>query len=168
MTESHFLVGVVVAKRKLKGPWAEHAWLPRAILPAVPAADRWARLGTEGDDELFYAGPAEIWLERGATAHYRDNLTAAQPSLWVSLRPVGGDEYEVGTATADPYEGEGMAEAIGEVVEAVPMPPEIQAKVAAFYEAFHVERPFIKRQRDRADPDGMGRRSRTGPRDDPS
>jgi hypothetical protein len=168
MTESHFLVGVVVAKRKLKGPWAEHAWLPRAVLPAVPAADRWAKLGTDGDDELFYAGPAEIWLERGATAHYGDNLTAAQPSLWISLRPVGGDEVEVGTATADPYEGEGMAEAIGEIVEAVPMPPEIQAKVAAFYKAFHVERPFIKRQRDRTDPDGMGRRSRTGPRDDQS
>jgi hypothetical protein len=168
MTESHFSVGVVVAKRKLKGPWAEHAWLPRAVLPAVPAADRWAKLGTDGDDELFYAGPAEIWLERGATAHYGDNLTAAQPSLWISLRPVGGDEVEVGTATADPYEGEGMAEAIGEIVEAVPMPPEIQAKVAAFYKAFHVERPFIKRQRDRTDPDGMGRRSRTGPRDDQS
>jgi hypothetical protein len=157
MTENHFLVGVVVAKRKLKGPWAEHAWLPRAVLPAVPAADRWAKLGTDGDDELFYAGPAEIWLERGATAHYGDNLTAAQPSLWISLRPVGGDEVEVGTATADPYEGEGMAEAIGEVVEAVPMPPEIQAKVAAFYQAFHVERPFIKRQRDRADPEALAR-----------
>jgi hypothetical protein len=164
--ESHFSVGVVVAKRKLKGPWAEHAWLPRAVLPAVPAADPWASLGADGDDELFYAGPAEVWLERGATSHYGDNLTAAQPSVWVSLRPVGGDEVEVGKATVDPYEGESMAEAIGEVVEALAMPPEIQAKVAAFFEAFHVERPFIKRQRDRADPDGMGRRRRRGPGDD--
>ena len=164
--ETHFSVGVVVAKRKLKGPWADHAWLPRAVLPAVPAADPWARLGTDGDDELFYAGPAEVCLERGATAHYRDNLTAEQPSVWVSLRPAGGDEVEVGTATVDPYEGEAMAEAIGDVVEAVAMPPEIQAKVAAFFEAFHVERPFIKRQRDRADPDGMGRRRPMGVQDD--
>jgi hypothetical protein len=164
MTENHFEVGVVVARRKLKGPWADYAWLPRAVLPAAPAADRWASLGADGDDELFYAGAAEIWLERGATAHYRDNLTAAQPSVWVSLRPVGADEYEVGHATVDPYEGEAMAEAIGEVVEALAMPPQIQAKVAAFYDAFHVERPFIKRQRDRADPDGMGRR-RVGPRE---
>ena len=29
--------------------------------------------------------------------------------------------------------------------------------IAAFVEAFHVERPFIKRKRDRADPDALAR-----------
>ena len=166
MVETHFEVGVVVARRKLKGPWADHAWLPQAVLPAVPAAAPWTPLGASGDDELFYAGAATVSLERGSTGHYRDNLSAEQPSLWIALRPVAGDEYEIGTVTADPYEGEAMAEAIGEIIEAVPMPPEVQAKVAAFFEAFHVERPFFKRKRDRADPEGLGRRSRTGPREE--
>jgi hypothetical protein len=166
MLESHFEIGVLVEKRRLKGPWADHAWLPHAVLPAVPETPKWTRLGATAEGELFYAGSAEVGLERGATSHYGDNLTAAQPSVWLSLRPVGGDDYEVGVATVDPYEGEAMAEAIGEVVEAVPMPPEIQAKVAAFYQAFHVERPFIKRQRDRADPEGMARRRRNGPAGD--
>ena len=84
----------------------------------------------------------------------------------MSLRPVGGDDYEVSTVTADPYEGEALAGAIGETIEAVPMPVEIQAKVAAFFEAFHVERPFFKRKRDRADPEAIAQRRRDRGRGD--
>ena len=102
MTESHFEVGVLVAKRRLKGPWQGHAWLPRAVLTGVPAAAPWTRIAVEGEDELYYAGAVEVRLHRGETGHYRDNLTAAQPSLWVALRPTGGDEVEVATVTADP------------------------------------------------------------------
>ena len=98
-----------------------------------------------------------VTLHAGETAHYRDNLTSGRPALWVVLRPVGGDEYEVGTVTADPYEGEAMVAGMGEIVEPVPMPPEIQQKVAAFFEAFHVERQFFKRKRDRADPEALAR-----------
>ena len=52
-----------------------------------------------------------------------------------------------------------MAEGIGEIVEAVPMPPECQAMLLAFFEAFHVERKFEKRKRDRADRSAGARRS---------
>ena len=168
MSEDHFDVGVIVARRKLKGPWADHAWLPHAVLPAAPATAPWTSLGRDGDDELFYAGPFEVRLHPSETAHYRDNLASGRPSLWVSLRPVGSDDYEVSTVTADPYEGEALAGAIGETIEAVPMPLEIQAKVAAFFEAFHVERPFFKRKRDRADPEALGQRrpGRGGGRED--
>ena len=38
------------------------------------------------------------------------------------------------------------------------MPPEIQERLAAFVEAHHVERPFVKRKRDRADPEAFARR----------
>jgi hypothetical protein len=70
--------------------------------------------------------------------------------------------------TADPYEGEALAEGIGEIIEAVPMSPELQAKVAAFFEAHHVERVFFKRKRDRADPEALGQRgpARGGARED--
>ena len=46
------------------------------------------------------------------------------------------------------------------------MPPEIEAEVAAFVEAFHVERPFFKRERDRADPEALGPRRAGGRRED--
>jgi hypothetical protein len=105
-----------------------------------------------------------VALHRSETSHYRDNLVSGQPSLWVALRPIGGDDHEVVTVTPDPYEGEAMAEGIGEIVDAVPMPPEFQAKLAAFVEAFHVERAFVKRKRDRADADALGRRGPAGKR----
>ncbi len=164
--ESSFEVGVVVAKRKLKGPWASHAWLPCAILPAAPVAAPWTRLTATEEEETFYAGAFQISLHPSETGHYRDNLVSGQPSLWVALRQVGGEDYEISAVTANPYEGESMAEGIGEIVEAVPMPADIQAKIAAFFEAFHQERPFFKRKPDRADPEALARR-RPGSPDTP-
>jgi hypothetical protein len=164
MPEERFQVGVVIAKRKLKGPWADHAWLPAAVLPAVPAALPGTRLSADDREETYYAGPSEVSLHPAETAHYRDNLVSGRPSLWVSLRPVAGEEYEVSMVTADPYEGEALTEGIGEIVEPVPMPEEIQEKIAAFVAAFHVERQFFKRKRDRADPEALARGGR--PKDD--
>ena len=165
MAQDHLTVGIVVARRRLKGPWASHAWLPVAVLPAAPGLPVGAPLGTDGDDERFYAGPATVTLNASETRHYRDNLTSAQPSLWVVLRPEG-DEVELAAVTADPYEGEALAESMGEIVEALPMPAEVQAWVRAFFDAFHVEREFFKRKRDRADPDALGRRGAGRRRED--
>jgi hypothetical protein len=148
MAQDHFMVGIVAARRRLTGPWASHAWLPIAALPAAPAIAPGTPLGSDRGDETFYAGAAEVALHLRATGHYRDNLTSAQPSLWVVLRPIG-DEIELVSVTADPYEGEALAESIGDIVEAVPMPVDIQARVQAFFEAFHVEQTFFKRKRDR-------------------
>lgn len=155
--EDRFKVGVIVVKRALKGVWASHAWLPVGALPAIPATAPWTRLFATAEEETFYAGAYEVSLHPSETSHYRDNLVSGRPSLWVALRQTGPDAYEVAVVTADPYEGESMAEGIGEIVEAVPMPIEIQAKVAAFFEAFHVERAFHKRKRDRADPEALAR-----------
>ena len=40
------------------------------------------------------------------------------------------------------------------------MPPPIQELLTAFVAEHHVERPFFKRKRDRANPEAMARRSR--------
>lgn len=158
-------IGVVIARRPLRGPWASHAWLPVAVLPAAPDLPVGTPLGRDGEDETFYAGETELFVYAQATGHYRDNLTAERPSVWVALRPVG-EGVELASATLDPYEGEALAESIGDVVEAVPMPADLQAWLSAFFEAFHVERPFFKRQRDRADPEALGRRGRVDREED--
>jgi hypothetical protein len=164
LPQDYLTVGIVIARRKLKGPWESQAWLPIAALPAAPELSVGTSLGTDGDEERFYAGPATVTLNSSQTGHYRDNLTARQPSLWVVLRPVG-DGVELASVTVDPYEGEALAESMGEIVEAVPMPGEVRTWVQAFIEAFHVERQFVKRKRDRADPDALGRRGPARPRD---
>ncbi len=158
MAEQSIDIGVIVARKKLDSPWADYAWLPHSVLPAVPAAEPWTPLGANGKDDLFYAGSCELALHSADTAHYRDNLTSGRPSLWILLRTLGTDECAVSRVTADPYEGEALTEAVGGLVEAVPMPHEIQAQIAAFFAAFHVERPFIKRERDRADLEALARR----------
>src|SRR3954452_18358030 len=159
MAQDHFMIGVVAAKRRLKGPWASHAWLPVAALPAAPALAAGTSLGADGEDETFYAGAAEVTLHLRATGHYRDNLASGQPSLWVVLRPIG-EEVELVSITADPYEGEALAESIGDIVEPVPMPADIQARLQVFFDRFHVEQTFFKRKRDRAGSEAPGRGGR--------
>jgi hypothetical protein len=153
-------IGIVVAKRPLAGPWASHSFAPEAALPDAPALPVGTPLGRSQAAETFYAGPAELSVYAQATGHYRDNLASGRPSIWVVLRPLG-EEVELVSATVDPYEGEALAESIGDIVETVAMPAPVQDWLAAFVAQFHVERAFHKRQRDRADPEALGRR---GPR----
>jgi hypothetical protein len=149
-------VGVVVAKRKLKGPWADHAWLPVAVLPEPPAAAPWTPLGRDGDDELFYLGSAALEFHTVETGNYRDNLLTDTPRLWVAIRPSLGDTpVELVMVTADPAEGEALTEPGTDIVETVPMPPEVAAMLASFYAEHHVERVFVKRKRDRANPEAL-------------
>ncbi len=102
----------------------------------------------------------EIELYRSEAANYRRNLATDAPAVWVALQPTGSDPpYEIAAVTADPAEGEGLTEAGQLIVEAVPMPEPVHAIVAAFVEQYPVEQTFVKRKRDRADPDALARRS---------
>jgi hypothetical protein len=152
MAEARRGVGVVVARRRLKGPWQSHQWLPTAVLPAAPDVAPWTRLGADETEETYYAGPAELVLHSGETAHYRDNLLAERPSVWVALRASPSDGADIVQVTANPYEGEALAESVGDIVDAVPMPAEVREWVERFFSAHHVERAFFKRRRDEFDP----------------
>jgi hypothetical protein len=152
-------VGVVVERRKATSPWIEHVWRAASVLPGVPSAAPWTVLGVEGDVTTYYAGAAHIDLFRSETTNYRDNLAGASPALWVVLRPTTLDPpYELVAVTADPAEGEAFTEAGNDLVEVVAMPAPVRDIVAAFVAEHHVEREFFKRERDRADPEALGRR----------
>ncbi|MGN6572894.1 MAG: DUF3305 domain-containing protein [Pseudolabrys sp.] len=151
-------VGVVVERRKGASPWVDYLWAPVAVLAGVPDTPPWTTLSEEPDRVSFYAGAAEIELHRTETEYYGSNLLADAPSLWVVLRATEGEPpYRVFKVTADPAEGEGFTEAGNDIVETVAMPPAIQQQVAAFVAEHHVDRTFIKRVRDRADPEAMSR-----------
>jgi hypothetical protein len=153
-------VGVVVERRKAQSPWIDFTWKPTAVLAGVPDAAPWTKLSEEGDGATFYAGAAEVELHRTETGNYRDNLGSGAPKLWVALRPTGVDPpYEIFAVTADPSEGEAWTESGSDLVDVVPMPEALRAIVEAFIVEHHVERPFYKRKRDRADPDVFARRA---------
>ncbi|MDQ6437679.1 DUF3305 domain-containing protein [Mesorhizobium sp. LHD-90] len=152
-------VGVVVERRTLNNPWADHVWIPVAVLAGVAAAAPWTVLSETAEVTRFYAGAFELEFFGSDTAMYRDNLRSGRPSLWVSLRQVDAPPgIALQVVTADPSEGESLTEAGSDIIEALPMPIELQQQLAAFVEAHHVERPFVKRQRDRADTESMARR----------
>jgi hypothetical protein len=66
--------------------------------------------------------------------------------------------HQIVRVTADPSEGEAFTEAGNDIVESVPMPDSIRETLAAFVAEHHVEQPFYKRTRDRADKEALGRR----------
>jgi hypothetical protein len=153
-------VGVVVERRKAQSQWIDFIWKPATVLAGLPEVAPWTVL-TADDDEgaAFYAGPAEIGLYRTETGNYRDNLASGTPVLWVALRPTGVEPpYEIIAVTADPAEGESLTEAGNDLVDVVPMPEPVREVIEAFVAEHHVERPFYKRKRDRADPEALARR----------
>jgi len=152
-------VGVIVERRKAKSPWIDHVWRPLAVLAGEPEAAPWSRLDQEEETATFYAGAADIELYRSETTYYRDNLRTDPPLLWVALRPTGLDQpYELLLVTANPAEGEALTEPGTDLVDTVPMPDPIRHAVAAFVAEHHVEQAFVKRKRDRADPQALARR----------
>jgi len=151
-------VGVVVERRKATSQWVDFLWRPVAVLPDRPQMPAWTLMHGDAETATFYAGAAEIGLYRTETPRYRENLHAGG-GLWVVLRSTGTEPaLQLVAVTADPSEGEAFTEAGGDLVDQVPMPETIRAVVADFIAEHHVEDAFVKRKRDRADPEALARR----------
>jgi Protein of unknown function (DUF3305) len=161
-------VGVVVERRKANSQWAEFIWRPAAVLAGLPDTAEWTPLAEDGGAVTFYAGPAEIALYRSDADNYRRNLMSDAPAIWVTMHPTGREPlWVIGGVTADPAEGEGWTEAGQAIVEAVAMPDAVRDEIAAFIAQYPVQPRFVKRQRDRADPEALARRApQTGRRDE--
>ena len=155
---SQIAVGVVVERSKADSPWIDFLWRPVGILPDAPDIAAWSVLREAGDTVLYYAGSRTVELHRSETARYRDNLATEAASLWVVLSPAEGEwPYALAAVTADPAEGEAFTEAGANLVEAVAMPDVVREAIASFVAEHHVEREFVKRKRDRANPEALAR-----------
>jgi hypothetical protein len=172
MVQETIVVGIVVERRKLSSPWLDHVWLPVAVLPGAPAAAAWTLIEPNGESPRYYAGSHAIHLHAGDTAQHRDNLASGEPRVWIAARPTGAEPpheapLEIVGITVDSSEGEAYTAAGDDIVEAVPMPPDIAARVAAFVAANHVERPFFKRKRERFHADEPAGQRPSSPRREP-
>jgi hypothetical protein len=161
-------VSVIVERAKATSQWIDYIWRPTTVLPGQPDTPPWTMLADDGERATFYAGPAAVELHRTETANYRDNLASGSPSLWVVLRETGAEPpYALYLVTADPAEGEGMTAAGNNIVEPVAMPDAVRDTIAAFVAEHHVEEVFVKRKRDRANPESLGHRPPATRRDEP-
>ncbi|KRE18093.1 hypothetical protein ASE63_02605 [Bosea sp. Root381] len=153
MPQQHIQVGIVVERHTVDSPWVDHAWAPLAVLPEPPPLAPWTELPGTPERRSFYLGSATLTLYSVDTAHFRENFQAGAAKLWVAIRPTGIEPaLELVGVTADPFESEVYSENPGDIVEALPMPLAIAEQVLAFFEAHHVEREFVKRQRSEHDP----------------
>jgi hypothetical protein len=151
-------VGVVIERRDIDNPWLDHSWHPVAIIPHATGEARWSELRSGEGWAQFHAANLNLELFRGETEGYRTNLAQQPPTVFVVLRPgEEADEMDVEPfhVTVCPYEAMGYHESGDEIVEGVPMPPELAAWVAEFVDRYHVDTPFKKRKnkrhRDQAD-----------------
>jgi len=152
-------VGVLVERSKSASQWADFHWRPVGVLAGVPDTPAWTKLSDDGERATFYAGDARVELYRTETANYRDNLRLETPLVWIIMRPVEGEPpFELASVTADPAEGEAMTETGTNLVEAVAMPKPMQGVIADFVAEHHIEQVFVKRKRDRANPEALARR----------
>jgi hypothetical protein len=144
-------VGVIVERHKAQSAWQDFIYRPVSVLAGVPAAAPWTVIESSAELTRYYAGEAVIELHRTETAGYRENLSCGAPVLWVVLRPVATTVgFELRMVVADPAEGEALTGAGDDLVATVAMPDRVQQAVAAFIAEHHVERPFIKRKRERS------------------
>ncbi|MEP9396975.1 DUF3305 domain-containing protein [Mesorhizobium sp. KR2-14] len=151
--------GIVVERRSAASPWIDFTWRPVSLLAGAPEAEPWTCLGDDGTTATFYAGAVTLHLYKTEAGHYRDNLTSPQPSAWVAIVETGGTPpCAIVGATVDPAEGEAMTEP-GTMVEAVPLPQAIVREIAEFVARHPIQDSFVKRKRDRADPESLARRS---------
>jgi len=171
-TSEKMAVGIVVERRDIDNRWADYSWHPVAVIPGAPPLDdpgEWRLLRSGEGWSQFLAGTLNLELFRGETEGYRANLSS-QPHVYVVLsQGEEADDPDVVPflVTACPYEAESYTESGEEIVEGVPMPPEVEAWIRAFIDTHHVEQPFKKRKRKPYDPrkGGFSRNPRAGGED---
>jgi hypothetical protein len=163
LAEEHHPVAVVVERRAGSTPWAEHVWMPVAVLPGETAAAPWTVLREAAGLTAYIAGQTVVSFFSSETPNYKANLESGAPVLWVVLRPSAAPPgMELVAVLADPGEAEALTTSGSDVIEPVPMPGQIREALEDFVAAHHVERGFHKRKRDRADPEALGVRRRVG------
>lgn len=148
-------LGVLALRRPPVTRWGNGELRPLAVLADEAPLPPNSLMRSDGGAETWYLGARDLVLWSGDTGHHRDNLASGRPSVWVALRGDDPARAVVVCVTADPYEGEGLASDLDLIVDAVPMPEAVQAAVAAFIDAHHVEMPFKKRKRLPADPNAF-------------
>jgi hypothetical protein len=153
-------VTVVVERRASNNAWLDYVWRPLGVLPRIAGEPGQVLAEGEGWTQ-FNGGDLEIELFRSETDGYRTNLSQPAPAVYVVLRhdeDAEDLEFAPFLVTVCPYEAMGYGEGNEDVVEGVPMPPEVAEWLREFVALHHVDRPFVKRKNKRHKDGERGRR----------
>jgi Protein of unknown function (DUF3305) len=166
-------LGIVLERRRVDHPWKDHTWVPVGVIPGAPARDPggdWLLLKSGDGWARYHSGTLPLELFRKETDAYKLSLGQVPPRLFVILRTDedAGATHEVApfAVTASSTEALDYLDSAEDIVEPVPMPPDVVAFVRDFVEHHHVDEPFFKRKRKRHQSDDSDTRAPgTGVRD---
>lgn len=151
-------LGVVIERRKSNSRWQDYAFRPIGVFAGAPAKavrDPWTLLRETGDVAHFHAATVPLELFRSETEGYKVNLSNHQPHVYIVLTPpMEADDPEmlVHMVTACPFEAESYTMDSEQIVEGVPMPPDVAGFIKSFCDVHHKDVPFKKRKRKSYDP----------------
>ncbi len=121
-----------------------------AVLPGAKDA-HWHEMRRDGEAVEYHAATVTLEVHRAETEAYLVALSNDPPSVYVILRPSEDPEaehdVEVFCVTASAFEAQDYLDSGEEIVEPVPMPPELVAWLSSFVEMHHREEAFVKRKR---------------------
>lgn len=157
--EARLAIGVVIRKQPGVTRWARWIWKPVAVLPGAGPAD-WHEMRRDGEAVEYHAATLELEVHRKETEGYLVALSNEPPKVYVILRPTedprAEHDVEVFKVTASAFEAQDYLDSGEEIVEAVPMPPDLVAWISSFVGMHHVDEEFIKRKRRRWDENDGG------------
>lgn len=156
-------IGVIVRRQPGVTRWAKWTWRAVGVIPGAPPAN-WHEMRRDGEAVEYHAATVTMTVHRTDTEAYRVALSNEPPSIYVILRtsddPDSPHEIEVAGVTASAYEAQDYLDSGEEMVEPVPMPPELIAWLSSFVAEHHREEVFVKRKRRQwsaeAEEDGRG------------
>lgn len=145
-------IGVVAEWQAVESPWCDHRWRVTELLPGAAAAAPWTLLSSTPSVRRYFAGNAELLLYPLETDTLKHNIEGPHPAVYVFLRATAAEPgMDLLGATVCAGEAQAHVDTGSDLVEAVPMPPDILAWVASFVERHHIERAAYRRRRDRSD-----------------
>ncbi len=154
-------LGVIVERRPGVTRWKKWAWKAVSVLPFAEPGN-WREIRREGDCVTYHAATVDMELHRTETEAYLVSLNGKPPSVFVILRPPAGedDTPEVIKVTASAYEAQDFTDNGEDIVEPVPMPEGLEARITEFVSRHHQQEEFVKRKRrshfDEKPADGIG------------
>ena len=153
-------MGVVIERREIDHQWEDHQWLPASVIPGAGPVDEWRQIDAGEGWSLHHAATLDLELHRKETEAYKVNLSNEPPQIYVGLRieqEETENEVEPFLVTVSPYEAQDYLDSGDDIIEGVPMPASVIAWVQDFVTRHHVDEPFVKRRRDRQNPEAFSK-----------
>lgn len=153
--ELTIMLGVIAEKRQSVSRWAKDYWMPVGVMLAPADLNAGDILVSDDRMTRYYMGRVDLTCYAADTDAYVENFDSGNPALYVVLRRDSENEHPldwyVQSVTASPHAAQDYEVGSEDIIERLPMPPEIAEAILEFLDAYHVETPFLKRRRDKLD-----------------